>query len=198
MTTMEATVASAPHFPLRYEVEYTEELSRWLIFVKWLLAIPHVIILIALGLAVQAMTLVALFAILFTRRYPRGLFDFIVGVARWNANVNAYTSLLRDEYPPFSFDAGQYPVRYELEYPDELNRWLPLVKWLLAIPHVIIVIALWFATLAVGLVAFFAILFTKRYPRGLFDFVVGVERWSLRVDAYTNLMRDEYPPFSLN
>lgn len=198
MTTMEATVASAPHFPLRYEVEYPEELSRWLIFVKWLLAIPHTIILIALGLVVWAMTLVALFAILFTRRYPRGLFDFIVGVSRWNANVNVYTSLQRDEYPPFSFDAGQYPVRYEIEYPDQLNRWLPLVKWLLAIPHLVIVIALWLATLVVEFVAFFAILFTKRYPRGLFDFVVGVQRWSLRVDAYTNLMRDEYPPFSLS
>lgn len=198
MTTIESTVATSPDFPLRYEVEYPEELSRWLIFVKWLLAIPHFLILWALGIATWVMSIVALFSILFTRRYPRGLFDFIVSVARWNANVSAYTGLLRDEYPPFSFDPGVYPVRYELEYPERLNRWLPLVKWLLAIPHFLIVIALGLASLAVSLVAFFAILFTKRYPRGLFDFVVGVERWSLRVEAYTNLMRDEYPPFRLD
>lgn len=197
MTALEATMETVPEYPLRYEVEYPEELSRWLIFVKWLLAIPHTIILVALGFATWMMGIVAFFSILFTRHFPRGLFDFIVGVNRWNANVNAYTSLLRDEYPPFSFDPGIYPVRYDVEYPERLNRWLPLVKWLLAIPHILILIALGMASLVVGLIAFFAILFTKRYPRGLFDFVVGVERWSLRVNVYTGLMRDEYPSFSL-
>jgi hypothetical protein len=195
---MEATMATTPEFPLKYEVDYPEELSRWLIFVKWLLAIPHTMILMALGIATWVTSIVALFSILFTRRYPRGLFDFIVGVNRWNANVNAYTSLLRDEYPPFAFDADLYPVRYDLEYPERLNRWLPLIKWLLAIPHLLILIALGLASLVIELIAFFAILFTKRYPRGLFDFVVGVERWSLRAEAYIGLMRDEYPPFSLD
>ena len=98
----ETTAAAAPAYPLRYDVEYPEELSRWLIFVKWLLVIPNLIIVWALGYAVSAVTFIAFFAILFTKRYPRGLFDFVVGVHRWTNRVNAYANLLRDEYPPFS------------------------------------------------------------------------------------------------
>jgi hypothetical protein len=194
----EATVAAAPGYPVRYDVEYPEELSRWLIFVKLLLAIPHFIILWALSIAAGVMGFIAFFAILFTKRYPRGLFDFVVGVNRWSANVDAYTGLLRDEYPPFSWEPGQYAVTYEVDYPEKLNRWLPLVKWwLLAIPHYIVLFALGIAALVVYIIAWFAILFTKRFPRGLFDFIVGYRRWEYRVNAYTGLLRDEYPPFSL-
>ena len=185
-------------YPLRFDVEYPEELSRWLIFVKLLLAIPHFIILWALAIAAGVMGFIAFFAILFTKRYPRGLFDFVVNVNRWSANVDAYTSFLRDEYPPFSWEPGQYAVTYEVDYPEELNRWLPLVKWwLLAIPHYIVLFFLGIAAFVVWVIAFFAILFTKRFPRGLFDFIVGVTRWEYRVNAYTGLLRDEYPPFSL-
>jgi hypothetical protein len=185
-------------YPLRFDVEYPEELSRWLIFVKWLLAIPHFIILWALTYAAEVVTFIAFFAILFTKRYPRGLFDFVVNVNRWSANVDAYTGLLRDEYPPFSWEPGQYAVTYEVDYPEKLNRWLPLVKWwLLAIPHYIVLFALGIAAFVVYIIAWFAILFTKRFPRGLFDFTVGVTRWQYRVNAYTGLLRDEYPPFSL-
>ncbi len=194
----EATVAPAPGYPLRYDVEYPEELSRWLIFVKWLLAIPQQIVLWALGMASGVIGFIAWFAILFTKRYPRGLFDFVVNVNRWSANVGAYTGLLRDEYPPFSWEPGQYAVTYEVDYPEELNRWLIFVKWFLAIPHYIVLLFLFIAAAVVGFIAWFAILFTKRYPRGLFDFVVGVNRWNLRVNAYTSLLRDEYPPFSLS
>ena len=185
-------------YPLRFDVEYPEELSRWLIFVKLLLAIPHFIILWALGIAAGVMGFIAFFAILFTKRYPRGLFDFVVNVNRWSANVDAYTGLLRDEYPPFSWEPGQYAVTYEVDYPEKLNRWLPLVKWwLLAIPHYIVLFALGIAAFVVYIIAWFAILFTKRYPRGLFDFTVGYTRWEYRVNAYAGLLRDEYPPFSL-
>ncbi len=194
----EATVAGAPGYPLRYDVEYPEKLSRWLIFVKWLLAIPHFIILWALIYAAEVVTFIAFFAILFTRRYPRGLFDFVVNVNRWSANVLAYTGLFRDEYPPFSWEPGQYAVTYEVDYPDELNRWLPLIKWLLAIPHFIVLLFLFIAASVAWVIAWFAILFTKRFPRGLFNFIVGVVRWQYRVNAYAYLMRDEYPPFSLS
>ncbi len=194
---VEATVAGAPGYPMRYDVEYSEELSRWLIFVKWLLAIPQFIILYALGIASSVITFIAFFAILFTKRYPRGLFDFVVNVNRWNANVLAYYGLFRDEYPPFSWEPGQYPVTYEVNYPEELNRWLPLIKWLLAIPHYIVLFFLFIAAFVAWVIAWFAILFTKRFPRGLFDFIVGVVRWQYRVNVYVNLMRDEYPPFSL-
>ena len=195
---MEATTAAAaPGYPLRYDVEYPEELSRWLIFVKWLLAIPHTIILYALSIAAGAIGFIAFFAILFTKRYPQGLFDFVVNVNRWGANVGAYSGLLRDEYPPFSWEPDQYAVTYEVDYPEELNRWLPLIKWLLAIPHYIVLLFLFIAVYFVYIIAWFAILFTKRFPRGLFDFIVGVNRWNYRVGAYTGLLRDEYPPFSL-
>ena len=194
---MEATAAQAPGYPLRYDVDYAEELSRWLIFVKWLLVIPHSFILYALSAVGSAITFIAFFAILFTRRYPRGLFDLVVNINRWNANVGAYTGLFRDEYPPFSWEPGTYAVTYEVDYPEELNRWLPLIKWLLAIPHFIVLLFLGLAVFFVYIIVWFAILFTRRYPRGLFDFVVGVNRWNLRVGAYVGLLCDGYPPFSL-
>ena len=187
----------APTYPFRYDVEYPEELSRLLIFVKWLLAIPHFFILYALSAVSSIITVIAFFAILFTKRYPRGLFDFVVNINRWNANVMAYVGLFRDEYPPFSWEAGEYVVTFEVDYPEELNRWLPLVKWLLAIPHIIVLGLLFIAAFVAWVVAWFAILITGRFPRGLFDFLVGIHRWNYRVNLYTNLMRDEYPPFSL-
>lgn len=191
------TAAPAPGYPVRFDVEYPEELSRLLIFVKLLLAIPHLFILYALGVVQSVITIIALFAILFTTRYPEGLFKISVGVLRWQANVSAYILLLRDEYPPFSWDAGEYPLTLEVEYPDTLNRWLPLVKWLLAIPNAIVLAILGFVAYILVFFAWFAILFTGKFPRGLFDFIVGTQRWTLRLNAYIYLMRDEYPPFSL-
>lgn len=191
----EATMSS---YPLTYDVEYPADLSRWLIFVKFLLAIPHLMILYALMLATNIVTVIAWFAILFTKRYPKELFDFVVNVNRWNANVMSYVLLMRDEYPPFSWDPGLYGVSYDVKYPEELSRWLIFVKWLLAIPHLIILVFLAFGALLAMLAAWFSILFTKRYPESLFRFVVGVNRWQLRVNAYTNLMCDEYPPFSMD
>jgi hypothetical protein len=192
-----AMAATERAYPVRLDIAYPESLSRWLIFVKWLLAIPHLLIIYVLQLLVRVLTFLALFAILFTRKYPRGLFDLAVNAMRWNNNVNAYIFLMRDEYPPFTWEPGQYPVTYEVDYPPELNRWLPLVKWLLAVPHYIALIFLGLASAVVILIAFFAILFTGKFPRGMFDFVVGVTRWSQRVTAYVILLTDEYPPFRL-
>ena len=195
---MATEVASAgAGYPVRFDVEYPEQLSRWLIFVKWLLAFPHFLILYALGTVAGIAVLIAFFAILFTRRFPRGLFDFVVNTRRWNENMTAYIGLLRDEYPPFSWEPGVYPVTYEVDYPQELNRWLPLIKWLLIIPHLIVVSVLYVVSFVVVVIAWFAILFTGRFPRGMFDFNVGVMRWWNRVYAYMYLLRDEYPPFSL-
>ena len=193
----EATVAGASGYPLRYDVEYPERLSRWLILVKWLLAIPHFLILYALMGVANVIIFIAFFAILFTRRFPRGLFDFVVNIYRWNANVSAYVGLLRDEYPPFSWEPGKYPVTYEVDYPEQLNRWLPLVKWLLALPHYIVLMLLLIVAVLLWIVAWFAILFTGRFPQGIFNFIVGVTRWTYRVNAYVYLLRDDYPPFSL-
>ena len=188
----EATVAAAPGYPLRYDVEYPEELSRWLIFVKWLLAIPQFII---LYLATAAyLPVAALLTILFRRKYPRWWFDFLVHFLRYEYRVYAYLGLLRDEYP--ALEEEQF-VHLDVDYPASLNRWLPLVKWLLAIPHIIVLLFLFIGAFVASVIAWFAILFTRRFPRGLFDFVVGVNRWGLRVNAYAfYLFTDEYPPFS--
>jgi hypothetical protein len=188
----------APDYPVRYDVEYPERLSRWKIFLKWLFAIPQFIVLYLLGIVLSVMIFIAFFAILFTKKWPRGMFDFAVQIQRWTANVKSYVLLERDEYPPFSGDTGEYPLTYEVDYDEDLSRWMIFVKWLLAIPHYIVLVFLAIAAYVVVIIAFFAILFTGRYPRGLFDFNVGVFRWYSRVYAYSYLlMTDRYPPFSL-
>jgi hypothetical protein len=189
----------ADDYPLRFDVEYPERLSRWKIFVKWILAIPHLIIVYLLQAVASVLVFIAFFAILFTKKWPRGLFDFTVQIQRWTANTFAYSILLfRDEYPPFSGEAGEYPVTLEIDYDDNLSRWMIFVKWLLAIPHLIVLVFLEIAAFVVVIIAFFAILFTGRYPRGMFDFVVGTVRWYWRVNGYALLlMTDRYPPFSL-
>ncbi|HET8944819.1 MAG TPA: DUF4389 domain-containing protein [Dehalococcoidia bacterium] len=192
-----AVAAPAPGYPVRLDVEYPAGLSRWMIFVKWLLAIPHFVVLYFLQIISELFLLIAFFAILFTKKFPRGLFDFVVNVYRWQVNVTAYAGLMRDEYPPFSWDAGKYPVTLEVDYPEELNRWLPLVKWLLAIPHFIALFFVFIVAILLWIIAFFAILITGQFPRGMFDFIVGTLRWQYRVNAYVYFMRDEYPPFSL-
>ena len=136
--------------------------------------------------------------ILFREKYPRWWFDFNLQLARFSTRVVAYMGLMSDQYP--STDEEQY-VHLELDYPNveaDLNRWLPLVKWLLAIPHLIVLAFLGVAAGVAVILAWFAILFTGKYPRGLFDFVEGVMRWALRVEAYAVfLVTDQYPPFSL-
>jgi hypothetical protein len=137
--------------------------------------------------------------ILFRQKYPRWWFDWNLQLLRFSNRVGAYLALLRDEYP--STDEEQ-AVHLEIQYPDarsDLNRWLPLVKWFLAIPHYVVLLFLAVASVVVVIIAWFAILFTGRYPRGLFDFVVGVIRWSNRVTAYAFVLTtDRYPPFSLD
>ncbi|MGV9744560.1 DUF4389 domain-containing protein [Rhodococcus zopfii] len=196
--------------------------SRWLWLVKWLLAIPHFIVLFFLAIAHFVTTVIAGFAILFTGRYPRALFDFNVGVMRWWWRVSFYTyaALGTDRYPPFTLHRTDYPADFDVAYPERLSRGLVLVKWwLLAIPHYLILTVLvvggstwvasgdlegpavnysWSLLGILVLVAAIALLFTGRYPRGLFDLVVGINRWAFRVWAYAALMRDEYPPFRLD
>jgi Domain of unknown function (DUF4389) len=197
---MEATpqTGAVPGYPIRLDVDYPERLSRWKIFVKWLLAIPHYIVLYLLGIVLNVFVLIAFFSILFTKRWPRGMFDFAVQIERWIMNVYFYVFLMRDEYPPFSGEAGNYPLTFEVDYDDQLSRWQIFLKWLFAIPHLIILTVLSVAAFVVHLIAFFAILFTAQYPRGLFDFSVGVVRWYQRVYGYAFLLfTDRYPPFSL-
>jgi len=175
-------MATAVSYPVRFDVQYPGRLSRGLIFVKWLLAAPHYVLLrYAFGPLRLACSGIAFFWILFTERYPRGLFDLWVGTTRWSAQVGAYAGLMRDEYPPFCWPPGAYPVTYEVDYPERLSRWLIFVKFLLLVPHYIVPLALWIGAIVGYIIAWFAILFTEQFPRGLFDFLVGVDRWTYRI-----------------
>ena len=183
-------------YPVRFDVEYPEKLSRLSTLARLILAIPQLLVIYALGTVVGIVTFIAWFAILFTRRYPKGLFDLVVGFNRWIANVYAYIALLRDEYPPFATDPGRYAVTYEVDYPENLSLWLIFVKWYLVLLHQIVLYFLGFFALVSAVIAWIAILITGRFPLRIFNYIVGVMRWYLRVTAYSSLMRDEFPPFS--
>ena len=193
-------------YPLRLTGRLDEPLSRWHWLVKWLLALPHFILLAFLWIAFALLWLVALFAILFTGRYPRGIFDFNVGVLRWTWRVSFYTysALGTERYPPFGFE-GEYPADLQVDYPASLSRGKVLIKWwLLALPQYLIVGVFVGAGYGIGLVGIIvlisavALLFTGRYPRSMFDLVMGANRWCYRVLAYAALMTDAYPPFRLD
>jgi hypothetical protein len=199
----------ADPYPVSLEGRLDAPLSRWRWLVKWFLVIPHIVVLAFLWLAAVVLTIIAFFAILFTGRYPRGMFDFNLGVLRWTWRVvfYAYGANGTDRYPPFSLDAHpDYPATLDVPYPAHLSRGLVLVKsWLLAIPHLIIVglfaggWSLWGSGLIAVMVLISAVylLFTGRPFLDLFDFIIGMNRWVYRVMAYVLLMRDEYPPFRL-
>lgn len=214
--------AAPSAYPLRVEGELDGHLSRWQWLVKWVLVIPHFIALAFLWIAFVVLTGVAFFAILFTGRYPRAIFDFNVGVLRWSWRVcfYSYSALGTDHYPPFALaDVPDYPARLDVEFPQALSRGLVLVKWWLhALPHYLIVAVLaggawagfnaanddWAWTSGGGLIGLLVLiagvvlLFTGRYPRSIFDFVMGMNRWVYRVIAYAALMTDKYPPFRLD
>lgn len=243
-----------PRYPVRLYGELDPNVSRWMWLVKWFLAIPHYIVLFFLWIAFFVSTVIAGFVILFTGRYPQGLFDFNVGVVRWSWRVTFYATrvLGTDRYPPFTLQRTDYPADFSVDYPRELSRWLVLVKWwLLVIPQALVVSAITESTVVVNrfwaagsgeelwngewarvgpggmwqggwdegwnndvfttvtwqglsllgllvLIAAVILLFTGRYPRQLFDLLMGLNRWTYRVLAYTALMRDEYPPFRLD
>jgi len=203
-------------YPVSLYIDYPDRnLNRLTTFFRIITAIPIVIIIGLLSsaefggegagdwtyryAAAGLVFLPLVLMILFRQKYPKWWFDWNVALTKFSARVAAYIDLLTDQYPSTDEDQA---VHIEIQYPDvenDLNRWLPLVKWLLAIPHCIILWFLWIAAIVCVVIAWFAILFTGRYPRGLFDFVVGVYRWSLRVGAYALLLTtDRYPPFALD
>jgi hypothetical protein len=213
-------------YPARLEIDYPEKLDRLSSFFRVIWIIPIAIILglisgagetvtntvvlneagevirrsrDAAGGLVGGLAAATALMIIFRQRYPRWWFDFSRELTRFGARVGAYAALLTDQYPS---TVEEQSVHLEIDYPDveqDLNRWMPIVKWLLALPHYVVLAVLGAAAVVVIIIAWFAILFTGSYPRSLFDYVVGVARWGLRVQAYTSLLvTDQYPPFSLS
>lgn len=204
-------------YPATLDIDYPKKLDRLTTFFRVIWAIPALVILTVLaatgnetfseagkemskngGGIVAGLFAATALMILFRQRYPRWWFDFALELNRFSARVGAYLFLLTDQYPS---TVEKQSVHMDVVYPDakkDLNRWLPLVKWLLALPHYLVLFVLTIGALVAVLIAWFAILFTGRYPKGLFDFVVGVVRWNFRVYSYVGLLAtDQYPPFSL-
>ena len=217
----QAQITTRPPYPVRVEGRLEPGLSRGLWLIKWLLLVPHLIVLVFLWIAFAVLTVIAGFTILLTGRYPPGIFRFNLGVFRWTWRVSyyGYSALGTDRYPPFTLaDVPDYPARLDIAYPEHLSRGLVLVKsWLLAIPHYLVVAFFVGGTVTVtmangetapvsvgGLVALLvcfagiALLVRGTYPRGIFDAVLGMDRWAIRVAAYAALMTDAYPPFRLD
>ena len=212
--------ATRPPYPVHVEGRLEPGLSRGLWLVKWLLLVPHLIVLLLLWIAFAVLTVVAWFAIIITGRYPPAIFRFNLGVFRWTWRVSyyGYSALGTDRYPPFTLaDVPDYPARLDIAYPEHLSRGLALVKtWLLAVPHYLIVAFFIgggaaiasrsddMASVNLGLVdllvlfAGIALLVRGTYPQGVYDAVLGMDRWAIRVAAYAALMTDAYPPFRLD
>ena len=201
-------MANSSDYAARLEVDYPDKLDRLTTFFRLIWIIPIVIILGLItgsgegvhvfGGLTSGLFVATALMIVFRRRYPRWWFDFSRELARFGGRVGAYLLLLTDQYPS---TVEEQSVHLEIDYPDverDLNRWLPLVKWLLAIPHYVVLLFLFVVVFIAAILAWFAILVTGNYPKAIFDFIVGVGRWGLRVEAYAFLLvTDRYPPFSL-
>lgn len=184
------------HTALHFEVPQPERLSRLLIFVKWLLILPHAFILWAYGILAGIAAFVGWWVVLFTGKYPEGLWDMVYGYVRWSTRVSVYTTLLRDEYPPFGDDP--YPMQLQLARPEQQSQLLVLGRIFLLIP-----LALWLSLVGIYFsillfIAFFAILFTGNIPAGIFQPIVGIMRYSLKVNVFAYVLTDAWPGFSID
>jgi hypothetical protein len=193
---------SAP-YPAQVEFNGESHITNWRPLIQWLLAIPHLLIASALRSLREILTLISLFTVLFTERIPRPLFDMIATTYRYEWRSVSYAMFMHEDYPPFDFqpasdDDGVEPhTVLSIAYPEHLNRWKPLYKWLLALPHYFVVAALVIAGFFAFIGGLFAVLFTGEYPEGIRNFLVGVYRYGLRVEAYVGLLTDTYPPFRM-
>lgn len=190
-------------YPVQLDFQADRHITRWRPLVQWLLAVPHLLIANVLRSVRQVLTLISLFTVLLTERIPRPLFDMIAMTYRYEWRALSYAIFLHEDYPPFDFqpaaadDGVESHTTLSFTYPEHLNRWKPLYKWFLAIPHYLVVIALFIAGMFAFIGGFFAVLFTSEYPEGIRKFLVGIQRYTLRVEAYVGLLTDDYPPFRL-
>jgi hypothetical protein len=196
-------MSTAVTYPAQLDFHGSLRIARWRPLAQWLLAIPQLAIASVLSSLRNVLTLISLFTVLFTKKIPKPIFDAIAMTYRYEWRAVSYALFLHDDYPPFDFTVGAEDDRMEphttlsISYPGELNRWKPLYKWLLAIPHYLVAAALVLAAIPTFLVGFVAVLVTGEYPHGIRGFLVNVYRYVLRVQAYVGLLTDQYPPFRL-
>jgi hypothetical protein len=188
--------------PVRVDFQRGYEVDRWRVIGNIFLAIPHIIILYFLQIVRNALTIVAFFTVLFTKEIPEGIFNVIVMTYRYQWRVSTFTVFMRNEYPKFEFettaaDPGTDLAFLSIERQDEYDRWKPLYKWILAIPHFIVLFFYALGAAFVVIAAWFVVLFTGKWPDSMRDYVVKVNRYATRVTAYAFLLRDEYPAFGL-
>ncbi len=188
--------AAATGYPVQVEADLQPEYTRFLPLIKWLLLIPQYIALIFLGIAAGVVAIIAFFATLITGTYPRGMWDFMVGVHRWSLRVLAYHGLVTDKYPAFSLqEQPEDTVRLRAEYPEHVSRWRPLFAWILVIPYAIVAYLILIVGNICSFLAFFTIIFTKKIPDGLFSVIRVSYNWQMRAAFYMYWMSTEYPPF---
>ena len=185
-------------YPVNLKIDYSETSNKSTAFIRVVLIIPVVTILVLISSYAEALSLAVALMILFREKYPKWWFDWNLAISKFWLRIVAYGLLMRDEYPSTDEDQA---IQVDIPYPDvkkDLNRWMPIVKWILVIPHIIVLLFIFIAVVFCSVFAWFAVLLTGRYPKGVFDFVEGFLRWSLRVNAYVFLLTtDEYPPFRL-
>ena len=190
-------------YPAQLEFHGDRHITRWRPLVQWLLGIPHLMIASALRSLRGVLTLISLFTVLFTERIPEALFDMIATTYRYEWRSLSYALFLHEDYPPFDFepaamdDAVEAHTALSIAYPEHLDRWKPLYKWLLAVPHYVVLVVLAIGAVFAFVGSFFAVVFTGEYPVGIRDYLVGVYRYALRVEAYIGFLTDVYPPFRL-
>ena len=196
-------MATAAVYPATVELDTDSHIARWRPLVQWMLAIPHLVVIDVLNTLRCVLTVVSLVSVVFTKRIPRSVFDTITMTYRYEWRTVSYALFLHDDYPPFDFtpaahDDGRQPSgQLTIHYPEQLNRWKPLYKWLLAVPHYVVCLALAVASVVTVVAGAIAVLTTGAYPERARRFLVSAYRYGIRVQAYVGLLTDRYPPFRL-
>ena len=188
--------ATSSGYPVNLEMDHQEEYSRFLPIIKWLLLIPQYFVYFFVVIGAMFVAFAAFFAVLFTAKYPRGMWDYMVGVQRWGLRLNAYAYFATDKYPPFTLqETPEDTVRLFAEYPEHVSRWRALFAWLVGIPYFIVAYVVIIIGQICSFFGFFTILFTKKLPMGLFDMIRKAMLWSTRAGFYMYFMSTVYPPF---
>lgn len=188
--------AASGRYPVEVDAQLLPEYSRFMPLIKWLILIPHYVVLFFLGIGAAIVALIAFFATLFTARYPEGMWNYMYGVHRWAMRVMAYHMLITDKYPPFTLqETPDDTIQLRAEYPERVSRWRPLFAWIIVIPYAIVASLIFLVAQICSIFAFFTIIFTKKIPEGLFNVIRNGFTWNLRSGFYSYWMSTEYPPF---